>query len=357
MTFDSAVLPNEICKDERESFIVDCLVDAFSDLMAADPDAFRTKFRKMAADPFAFYRGSACLFYADVSDREDRWADERTSRVWIQGDLHAENFGTYMDGSGVLIFDVNDFDEAFVGHFTWDLQRFAASVALMCWQKALSDEAITKLIETFARAYVGRSGGSSRSRTTPPSRSTSRPPAEPCSRRCSRPGSRRARRCSTTSPSSTSVTGASASCPVSCDSTTTSGRRWRRRSRRYLDTIPKTQRFRGIAYDVKDVIGKTGFGIGSAGLPSYTVLIEGFNQALDNDVVLSMKQGNVAARAGWSTTVKCTSTSSITDIGLRSRSGHCRRTPTPCSVTPTSTGSASWSANSRRMRPIWTGAS
>src|SRR6185437_3362068 len=103
---------------------------------------------------FAFYRGSACVFYADVADREDRWADERTSRVWIQGDLHAENFGTYMDGSGKLIFDVNDFDEAFVGHFTWDLQRFAASIALICWQKALSDEEITALIDTFVRAYV-----------------------------------------------------------------------------------------------------------------------------------------------------------------------------------------------------------
>ncbi len=39
--------------------IVDTLVDAFSDLMRADPAAFRTKFRKMAADPFAFYRGAA----------------------------------------------------------------------------------------------------------------------------------------------------------------------------------------------------------------------------------------------------------------------------------------------------------
>jgi hypothetical protein len=145
----SVVMPND-----RESFIVECLVNAFSDLMEADPDAFRTKFRKMAADPFAFYRGSACVFYADAEDREDRWADERTGRVWIQGDLHAENFGTYMDGSGVLIFDVNDFDEAYIGHFTWDLQRFAASVALMCWQKALSDEEISKLIATFVNAYV-----------------------------------------------------------------------------------------------------------------------------------------------------------------------------------------------------------
>ena len=46
---------------------------------------------------------------------------------------------------------------------------------------------------------------------------------------------------------------------------------------------------------MKDVAGRSGFGIGSAGLPAYTVLIEGYNQALDNDVVLSMKQGNVAA--------------------------------------------------------------
>jgi len=74
---------------------IDVLVDTFSELMNADPEAFRQKFRKMAAGPFAFYRGSACLFYADMDRAEDRWADERTSRVWIQGDLHAENFGTY----------------------------------------------------------------------------------------------------------------------------------------------------------------------------------------------------------------------------------------------------------------------
>ena len=113
--------------------------------MAADADAFRTKFRKMAADPFAFYRGSACLFYADMATLEDRWSDERTSRVWIQGDLHAENFGTYMDSAGRIVFDVNDFDEAYLGHVSWDLRRFAASFALMAWRKALSDDAIGEL--------------------------------------------------------------------------------------------------------------------------------------------------------------------------------------------------------------------
>jgi uncharacterized protein (DUF2252 family) len=282
-------------QDEREAFIVDCLVDAFSDLMKADPDAFRTKFRKMAADPFAFYRGSACVFYADVADRDDRWADERTSRVWIQGDLHAENFGTYMDGSGVLIFDVNDFDEAFVGRFTWDLQRFAASIALMCWQKALSDEEITTLIETFVHAYarqvrsfVDVEDDSSFSLNLDTARGAVL----------------------------SALQSARLSTRAQMLDRMTRVDQWDRRFRdaagmrrlddaerdkvieafdRYLETIPKTKRFRGIAYDIKDVIGKTGLGIGSAGLPAYTVLIEGFNQALDNDVVLSIKQGNIAA--------------------------------------------------------------
>jgi len=139
---------------DRTAWIVDTLVDAFSDLMSANPAAFRTKFRKMAADPFAFYRGSACLFYADVAGREDPWADERTSRVWIQGDLHAENFGTYMDGHGVLIFDVNDFDEAYIGHFTWDVTRFAASLALLGWRKAISDDDISRLVRGYVGAYL-----------------------------------------------------------------------------------------------------------------------------------------------------------------------------------------------------------
>ena len=66
--------------------------------------------------------------------------------------------------------------------------------------------------------------------------------------------------------------------------------------RAYLDTIPESKRFdRKLFYELRDVVGKSGFGIGSAGLPAYNVLVEGYSQALDNDVVLSMKQANVPA--------------------------------------------------------------
>ena len=64
---------------------------------------------------------------------------------------------------------------------------------------------------------------------------------------------------------------------------------------RYLDTVPDRKKEGVVMFDVLDVIGRKGFGIGSAGLPAYNVLIEGFSQALDNDVVLTLKQGNVAA--------------------------------------------------------------
>ncbi len=133
---------------------------AFGELLAADPAAFRVKFRKMAGSAFAFYRGgTACLFYNDL-ERERHggpYLDDRTGRVWIHGDLHAENFGTYMDANGRLVFNVNDFDEAYVGPFTWDLKRFAASVALLGgYAKALGDEQITELVRIYAAAYRER---------------------------------------------------------------------------------------------------------------------------------------------------------------------------------------------------------
>jgi len=283
-------------KDEqRTTLIVDTLVEAFADLMKADADAFRVKFRKMAADPWAFYRGSACVFYADMADLRDDWTDERTGRVWIQGDLHAENFGTYMDGKGVLVFDVNDFDEAYLGPFTWDLRRFVASLALMCWQKALPDAAIDELCGRYLRAYVEQVHAFVDS---------------------DRDHEWALRLDTATDEVHTALIHAQLSTRVDLLDRLTMvedyerrfrhgartrelGRRERSRVKKayaaYLDTIPESKRLGSISYQLKDVVGTSGFGIGSAGLPAYNLLVEGHTQALENDIVLSMKQGNVAA--------------------------------------------------------------
>ena len=282
--------------DERQRLIVDTLVDAFSDLMAADADAFRVKFRKMAADPWAFYRGSACVFYADMAAADkDPWVDDRTGRVWIQGDLHAENFGTYMDGEGRLVFDVNDFDEAYLGPWTWDLRRFVASLALMCWQKALPDPVIDDLVGTFVRSYVDQVHTfveSDRDHEWALRLSTAQGAVLTALRKAQE--STRVDLLNGLTVVDDYQRRFQHGGPVR-----ELGRRERRRVEKayqtYLDTIPESKRLGSITYTLKDVVATSGFGIGSAGLPAYNLLVEGHTEALENDVVLSMKQGNVAA--------------------------------------------------------------
>ncbi|NEK85501.1 DUF2252 domain-containing protein [Blastococcus saxobsidens] len=281
--------------DDRTRQIVDVLVEAFGDLMDADADAFRTKFRKMAADPFAFYRGSAPLFYADMATLEDRWCDERTSRVWIQGDLHAENFGTYMDSAGRIVFDVNDFDEAYLGHVSWDLRRFAASFALLAWRKALGDEVISELLGGYLRAYLDQVEAFTHS-DEDRSFALRADNTEGAVREVIHETTTRTRL--GLLERMTVIEGFHrrfADRPRNRRLEDDERERVLAALERYRETVPKGQRRREVTYDVKDVIATGGFGIGSAGLPAYNVLLEGYDQALENDVVLSLKQGNVPA--------------------------------------------------------------
>ena len=279
----------------REKHITDVLAEVFDDLIGADPRAFRRKFRKMAQDPFSFYRGSACLFYADMADTEDRYADERTSRVWIQGDLHAENYGTYVNDAGILVFDVNDFDEAYLGHFTWDLKRMAASLALLGFVKALSDETIGEMIETYAAAYLEQVERFHRTEADEEFRLTLE----------NTEGALHAvlqeARLQTRWHMLEGATRVEGHDRVFKESASTRLLDDDEREEvlaaysDYLETIPERKRQHSVSYDVKDVVRRVGFGIGSAGLPAYNLLVEGRSQALENDVILSMKQGNVAA--------------------------------------------------------------
>ncbi|MEU4773995.1 DUF2252 domain-containing protein [Micromonospora sp. NPDC023644] len=286
--------------DQRSAHIVDVLTEEFGASMALDPAAFRRKFRKMAASPFAFYRGSASLFYADqVGDfADDRFLDDRTSRVWIHGDLHAENFGTYMNASGQLVFNVNDFDEAYVGPFSWDLKRLAASVALLGYAKALSDRAISDLVAGFAASYLTElraiaAGGDDAIG------SITLDNADGVLRRVLQQARLNTR--------------------VDLLATQTTIDNYERRFslgdgvfevdaatrervcaafEDYLGTLPASSaQFRPVATHIKDVVLRKGVGIGSAGLPSYNLLLEGHTQALENDVVIYMKQAQVPAVA------------------------------------------------------------
>jgi uncharacterized protein (DUF2252 family) len=288
----------ETTTEQRAEEILDVFDTAFGELLAADPAAFEVKFRKMAASAFAFYRGTACLFYADLEreQHEGRYVDERTGRVWIHGDLHAENFGTYMDSNGRLVFNVNDFDEAYVGPFTWDLKRFAASMALLGYTKALSDAQIGDLVRTYAHAYRERihrlAAGAGTEEVPSFTLETAQGPLL---------GALRAARSRTRFALLDSMTEirdherrfASGGGAVELDAAT----RYKVLAAfdGYLETLPEESLVRPDSYRVKDVVGRRGVGIGSAGLPSYNILLEGHSDALENDVVIYVKQAQTPA--------------------------------------------------------------
>ncbi|MBF8192512.1 DUF2252 domain-containing protein [Nonomuraea sp. K274] len=291
----------------RSSFLLDVLMAEFGESIKRDPAAFRRKFRKMAATPFAFYRGSASLFYADMtaSFADDAYLDGPTSRVWIHGDLHAENFGTYMNASGVLVFNVNDFDEAYVGPYVWDLKRFAASVALIGYAKALSDDAIGGLVAGFGEAYLTElaaiaAGGDDAigsltldttsgvlHRVLQTARLSTRVALldvetviDDYDRRFALMEGREG------------VDAAGQEAVLAA-------------FQEYLTTLPGE--VNPVEHVIKDVALRKGVGIGSAGLPSYNLLLEGRSQALENDVVLYMKQAAVPAVARYVTDEKVAS--------------------------------------------------
>jgi hypothetical protein len=93
-----------------------------------DQEDLRFKHERMSAELFPFFRAT---YY--------RWAQlwpeicshlVRAPQVLAVGDLHVENFGTWRDIEGRLIWGVNDFDEAWPMAYAIDLVRLAVSAHL-----------------------------------------------------------------------------------------------------------------------------------------------------------------------------------------------------------------------------------
>lgn len=89
----------------------------------------------MAEAPFPFFRATFYLWL-------ERWHREcdglhGAPNVLAIGDLHVENFGTWRDEEGRLIWGVNDLDEAWPAPYTLDLVRLTTSAYLAIWSEHL----------------------------------------------------------------------------------------------------------------------------------------------------------------------------------------------------------------------------
>jgi Uncharacterized protein conserved in bacteria (DUF2252) len=88
----------------------------------------RLKHARMKLEVFPFFRAT---YYRWAQLWPQLCADlSKAPRVLAVGDLHVENFGTWRDTDGRLIWGVNDFDEAYPLPYTNDLVRLAVSAHL-----------------------------------------------------------------------------------------------------------------------------------------------------------------------------------------------------------------------------------
>jgi uncharacterized protein (DUF2252 family) len=112
------------------------------------PDLVAIRHGRMAASPFAFYRGSAALMAADL-------AGTPVSGITTQlcGDAHLSNFGVFGSPERTLLFDVNDFDETLPGPWEWDVKRLAASFVVASrhagFSPAVGREAVLAAVESY----------------------------------------------------------------------------------------------------------------------------------------------------------------------------------------------------------------
>ncbi|HST10069.1 MAG TPA: DUF2252 family protein [Terriglobales bacterium] len=115
----------------------------------------RLKHKKMAESVFPFLRAT---FY--------RWAQiwpevcpslAEAPEVLAVGDLHVENFGTWRDVEGRLIWGVNDFDEAYQLSYTNDLVRLATSVILAAEETRLvvtGKQACDEILDGYSKCLA-----------------------------------------------------------------------------------------------------------------------------------------------------------------------------------------------------------
>jgi uncharacterized protein (DUF2252 family) len=128
------------------------------------PGLYERKLRRMSASPLAFLRGAAPLFYALLRDRP-QLCEGPGGEGWLTGDMHLENFGAYRpDPSSFAkakarraeraVFDLNDFDDALVGPFRYDVLRLVTSLILGGRELGADGLSVLGLCDSLLDAYA-----------------------------------------------------------------------------------------------------------------------------------------------------------------------------------------------------------
>jgi uncharacterized protein (DUF2252 family) len=118
-----------------------------------NPAFLKLKYEKMRADKYSFFRATTHLFYNDVSPNSFL---HEAPDVWLCGDLHLENFGSYKGDNRVAYFSINDFDECILGPCLLDIVRMLSSIYVASRNLGISSRGAHEITKLFVDTYFDK---------------------------------------------------------------------------------------------------------------------------------------------------------------------------------------------------------
>ncbi|WP_445506281.1 DUF2252 domain-containing protein [Niallia sp. 03190] len=249
------------------------------------------KYQQMMESPFRFYRGSAYLFYYDMTKIPFSYHTPTDKSTWIQGDLHFENFGAFQNEKGDIIFDVNDFDEGYIGSYVYDLLRMTVSISLICEALELSVEEQEKRIHTYIKSYYKQMKRFNKKKDNPVTlffskKNTEGPVQKILKKLENRKSSQLLEELTVINEhKQRRFVYSDEIQPVEQEERFALEEAWES----YIETIDTLDLRNREHYKIKDVVRKYGSGTASIGLKRYYILVEGGKEAFD-DLVLEVKE-------------------------------------------------------------------
>ncbi len=112
------------------------------------PELVPIRYGRMLASPFSYFRGAALPMAADL-------AATPNSGLMVQacGDAHLSNFGMFASPERKLVFDLNDFDETWLGPWEWDVKRLAASLEIAARDRGFPNRGRRRIVLSAVRRY------------------------------------------------------------------------------------------------------------------------------------------------------------------------------------------------------------
>lgn len=112
------------------------------------PELRELRRERMSQSLFTFYRGSARLMAHDLAQGIDTGLP-----TVICGDAHLANLGLFASPERRLVFDLNDFDEAAIGPWEWDIKRLVTSFILGTRDRGFKEDAVERIALECVESY------------------------------------------------------------------------------------------------------------------------------------------------------------------------------------------------------------